>query len=142
MFKVNALTRAVGNGMCSGSKRKNSEDWSQALYAEIESHPPISRPYTLPLTQKKENNIRMTPTLKVYLKYKSSKLNRLRSENQHAEGVSNFSYIFFCFRSKGELVYLFVSSSKIFFSLLALLFFILLHPETPICSFIHPCSFL
>lgn len=63
MFKVNALTKAVGIGMCSGSKRHKNEDGSRADYAETESLPQISRPRTLPLTQKKENNIRMTLTL-------------------------------------------------------------------------------
>jgi len=62
LFKFNVLTKAVGNAMCSESKRHKSEDGSWAYYAETESLPQISRSYRVPLTEK-ENNIRMTPTL-------------------------------------------------------------------------------
>lgn len=52
MFKVNALTKAVGNGMCSESKRHKSKDGSRTNYAETESLPQISKPCTLPAIQK------------------------------------------------------------------------------------------
>lgn len=51
-FKVNALTKSVGNGLCSVSKRHKSKGGSQADYAETESLTQISRPCTFPWKQK------------------------------------------------------------------------------------------
>lgn len=105
MFKVNALTKPAGNGMCSGSKRHESKGGSQDDYAETESLSQMSKQWTLPLTQKKENNATMAPVL-TYLKYKISKPKRLRNENQHTKCVSNISYIFFWDPKKNLLTYL------------------------------------
>lgn len=53
--------------------------------------------------------------------------------------VSNFSYTF-CFKSKEDLVYLFVWWNKRWFFCWPYSF--LLHPETPTCSFIYLCLFI
>lgn len=107
MFKIGALTKAVGNGMCLRSKRHKSKGGPWADYAKKEFLPQISKSCTLPLTQKKENNTRINPTLTQNKKPPNPKDQGVQTSTLQGN-VSNFSYIFFCLISKYKLLYFFI----------------------------------